>query len=140
MANPVPTTSCGVQIQIWVDDNAVTQGSTAGVYLVDNQVANGSTNEGSSNLATTTSQGTSICWQAFLINPKSTASVSIASVGNSQAWGFSGQPGVAPDNPSAYTGTAQSAGSFTYPLSINVFLAGGSAVTIPLTPGINVSA
>ncbi|HEX7635373.1 MAG TPA: hypothetical protein VF427_08855 [Noviherbaspirillum sp.] len=136
----IKTTDCPVQIQIWVDDNAVQTGSTAGVYLVDNRVASGSEAEGTSSLSTASSLNSNICWQVFLINSQSTANASIQSIGNSQAWGFSGQPERAPDNSLAFTGTAQNAGTFTYPLSINLQVAGGSGTTINLTPSVVVSA
>ncbi|MEO4046620.1 hypothetical protein AAFN46_05945 [Pseudomonas sp. CAU 1711] len=136
----IPTTNCPVQIQIWVDDNAVSTNSRAGVYLVDNRVASGSEAEGTPNLATACSQGTNVCWQVMLINPKSTSNVSIQSIGNSGAWGFSGQPQRAPDNAAAFTGTVQNSGNFSYPLAINVQVQGGSGVTVNLSPSVAVSA
>ncbi|MCI1739585.1 MAG: hypothetical protein LKM38_22905 [Pseudomonas veronii] len=57
----IPTTSCDVQVQIWVDDNAVTNGSTAGVYLVDNRISAGTTHEGTANLNTAASKGSNVC-------------------------------------------------------------------------------
>lgn len=136
----IPTTDCPVRIQIWVDDNAITTGSSVGEYLVDNRVASGSEAEGTANLSTACSQGTNVCWQVFLINPKSNSTVDIQSIGNSKAWGFSGQPQRAPDNASAFTGTVQNAGSAGYPVAINVQLSGGSGTTVTLNPSVNVSA
>ncbi|CAD0261284.1 hypothetical protein HBO43_27185 [Pseudomonas veronii] len=136
----IPTTSCDVQVQIWVDENAVTNGSTAGVYLVDNRISAGTTHEGTANLNTAASKGSNVCWQVFLINPKSTSQVSIAAFGNSSAWGFSGQPQTASDNASAYTGTVQNAGTASYPVSLNVQVAGGSGITVKLNPSVTVSA
>lgn len=134
----LPSTS-PVQVQIWVDDNAVSTGSTQGVYLVDNRAASGSANEGTPGLTTAISNGTDICWQVFLINPKSESQVTISSIGNSGAWGFSGQPQPASDNPNAYVGTVQNPGQFSYPLAINVQVKGGSGVTLPLNPNLSVS-
>jgi len=136
----IPTTSCEVQVQIWVDDNAVANGSTAGVYLVDNRTSAGTTLEATANLKTAASQGSNICWQAFLINPQSASQVSIAAIGDSDAWGSSGQPQIAPDNPGAFTGTLQNAGTASYPITIDVQVAGGAGVTVTLNPSVNVSA
>lgn len=138
MANPT-TASCPVQIQIWVDDNAVTTGSSAGVYLVDNRILSGSQSEGSANLTTACSKSSGICWQVYLINPTSTATVQIQSISNSPAWGFSGQPQRAPDNPNAFTGTAENAGAAQYTIGLNVQVAGGSGVPVSVTPSVNVS-
>ncbi|PMY32647.1 hypothetical protein C1Y35_27420 [Pseudomonas sp. GW456-L14] len=134
----IPTTSCEVQVQIWVDDNAVTSGSSAGVYLVDNRSSAGTTHEGTANLNTAASKGSNICWEVFLINPKSTSHVSIAAIGNSNAWGYSGQPQAASDNPRAFTGSVQNAGNASYPVSLNVQVAGGSGITVKLNPSVTV--
>ncbi|WP_437691780.1 hypothetical protein [Sorangium sp. So ce176] len=136
----IPTTQCSVQIQIWVDTNAIQNGSARGVYLVDNRVTSGSQNEGSANLVTACTQNSSICWQVLTVSPCTASSVQIQSIGNSQAWGASGQPQIAPDNPNAFTGQAQAAGSSSYQLSINVIAGGGSGTTVILNPSVSVQA
>ncbi|WP_332852295.1 hypothetical protein [Duganella sp. S19_KUP01_CR8] len=136
----IATTDCPVQIQIWVDDNAVTLNNPTGVYLVDNRVNYGSQNEGSANLSTATSKNSNVCWQVFLINPKSKSTVQIQSIGNSDAWGPSGQPQMAPDNTAAFTGTMQNAGNNSYSLGVTVQVPGGSGFTVKLNPSVNVSA
>jgi len=132
----ISTKDCQVQIQIWVDDNAV-DGSTRGVYLVDNRVRDGSQNEGSANLQTACTKGSNICWQIFTINASATSTVQIQSIGNSNAWGAGGQPEQASDNPAAFTGQAQNIGAASYDLAITV--AAGAGTTIHLNPAVNVS-
>jgi hypothetical protein len=85
------------------------------------------------------SLGTNVCWQVYLINPKSNSSVGIQSIGNSNAWGSSGQPERAPYNSQAFTGTVQNAGHANYPLAINVQVADGSGVTVNLQPSVAVN-
>ncbi|WP_437947147.1 hypothetical protein WME98_41020 [Sorangium sp. So ce296] len=136
----IPTTQCSVQIQIWVDTNAIQNGSTRGVYLVDNRVTSGGQNEGSANLVTSCTQDSYVCWQILTVDPNASASVQIQSIGSSNAWGPSGQPQVASDNPNAFTGQAQNPGSSSYQLSINVTAGGGSGTTVILNPGMNVQA
>lgn len=136
----IPTTSCSVFIQIWVDTNATQTGSTRGVYLVDNRVASGSQNEGSANLTTACTQNSNICWEIFTIDPNSTASVQIQSIGNSNAWGSSGQPQVASDNANAFTGQAQNPGAAGYQVNFNVTLGTGSGFSVTVSPNVNVVA
>ncbi|MBP5078096.1 AidA/PixA family protein [Pseudomonas chlororaphis] len=136
----ISTTNCPVQVQIWVDDNAVTNGSTAGIYMVDNRISAKSTHEGSANLNTAVSKGSNICWEVFLINPNSTSQVYITAIGNSNAWGFSGQPQAASSNLRTYTGSAQTPGNASYSVSLNVQVEGRSGITVNLTPSVTVSA
>lgn len=136
----IPTTQCSVFVQIWVDTNAVRNGSTNGVYLVDNRVSSGSSSEGMGTLQTACTQGSSICWEVFTVSPCTTDSVSIQDISNSNAWGSSGQPEAAPDNPNAYTGQAQTAGEADYEITLNVQLGEGSGFSVTVSPSISVLA
>jgi hypothetical protein len=133
-ATTIPVSDCSVFIQIWVDTNALQSGSTAGVYLVDNMLNNGSSSEGTPNLSTNVSQNTKICWQVFNINPNSQDNLTIQSIGNASVWGFTGQPEQAPDVAGAWTGQAQNTGSAPY--TITFISDGGDTVTV--TPQMNV--
>jgi hypothetical protein len=133
MAN-VLTTSCTTFIQIWVDTNALQNGSTQGVYLVDNRVNNGSSNEGTPSLSTGVTTGTNICWEIFNVDLNSTTQLQIQSISNASVFGASGQPQVAPNNANAFTGTAQSAGNATYQITFNAFAPGGSGITTTVSP------
>lgn len=138
MATPI--SNCSVFIQIWIDTNSVQNGSTTGVYLVDNRVSAGSQNEGSANLQTACTMNSYICWQIFAIDPNFVSSggnVAIQSIGNSNAWGNSGQPQLV--NSTAATGQAQNAGTANYQLNLNVQSPGQSGMTLQLTAGVNVT-
>ena len=133
-----PITNCSVFIQIWIDTNSATNGSTKGVYLVDNRVSSGSQNEGSVNLQTACTKGSYICWQVFAIDPNFTAiggSVAIQSIGNSNAWGNSGQPQLVG---AAATGQVQNSGTATYQINLNVQSPGQSGITIQV-PAVSVN-
>jgi hypothetical protein len=136
----VPTSQCSVFVQIWVDTTAVQNGSTRGVYLVDNRVSSGSSSEGTAVLQTTCTQDSQICWEVFTVSPCTSDTVSIQSIGNSNAWGSSGQPEAAPDNSHAFTGQAQTAGGAGYQVTLNVQLGAGSGFTVTVSPSINVEA
>lgn len=122
-------------VQAWVDVNALTIDQTTGVYVVDNRLVDGSTSEGSASLSTACSQGASICWTVAPVDPNAAADLSIQSIGNSNAWGASGQPEAWSGSSTTFTGVAQNAGSAPYDLVIN---ANDTTVTVSL--GINVSA
>src|ERR1044072_1806264 len=62
----IPIDECNVFIQVWVDASAVGPSSgSAGLYLVDNTVASGGTQEGTAGLVTACPKNTSICWQVM---------------------------------------------------------------------------
>jgi hypothetical protein len=142
-----PTISdCSVFVNIWVDTNAVSTGSTQGVYIVDNRGYQNpsSQNEGTASLVTQCSKNAKICWQAFVMNPASGDTVQLTGIGNSEAWGPSGQPEPASNNnsvtfPPAYTGMAQNTGTNNYTASFNVQLSGGSVIPVTANLGINAS-
>lgn len=137
MAN-VLTTSCTTFIQIWVDTNKLQNGSTGGVYLVDNRINNGSSNEGTASLSTNVTNGTNICWEIFNVDLNSTTQLQISSISNASVFGASGQPQVAPDNANAFTGTVQNSGQAGYQIAFNAFAPGGSGITTTVSPGLTV--
>jgi hypothetical protein len=136
----IPTSSCSVFIQIWVDTNAVQADQTQGVYLVDNRVNTGSTGEGSASLQTSCTKGSNVCWTALSIDPNFAAEggvVSLQSIGNSNAWGDSGQPESV--NSTTFTGQVQNSGTAGYTLNLNVQAPGGSGMTLSVNPSVNVN-
>lgn len=138
MAN-VPTTSCTTFIQIWVDTNALHNGSTAGIYLVDNRVSQGSSNEGTPSLNTAVTAGTNICWEIYNVDINSQTQLQIAAISNASVFGASGQPQVAPDNPNAFTGQVQAAGGSGYQITFNAQAPGASGITAIVSPSLTVS-
>lgn len=90
-----PVSQCSVFIQVWIDTNAVQAGSTKGIYMVDNRTSAGSKNEGACTLNTAVTKNSNICWTVMPIDPNFTAAggtLQLQSIGNSNAWGPSGQP------------------------------------------------
>jgi len=134
--NAIPISLCSVFIQIWVDTDALHEGSTDGVYLVDSRVEVG-IHEGTPNLTTTVSQSTYICWQIANIDPGSSTTLSIQSIGNAPVWGASGQPFFAEGE--SWTGQAQNAGSSTYQVIFNAEPKQGMGVTTIIFPTIFVT-
>ncbi len=135
----IQTSNCTTFIQLWVDTNALQNGSAKGVYLVDNRVNNGSSQEGTASLATAVSLSTNICWQIFNVDPNSTTQLQIESISNASVFGASGQPEAAPDNPNAFTGTVQAAGNANYTINFSAQVAGGSGITTKVTPSLSVN-
>jgi hypothetical protein len=137
----VPVSQCSVFIQIWVDTNSVQNGQTKGIYLVDNRVSSGSQNEGSANLQAACTLNSYICWQILAIDPNYTAgggTVAIQQIGNSNAWGMSGQPEMI--NSTTFTGQVQNPGQAGYSININVQNPGMSGITIQISPSVLVTA
>lgn len=130
----IPVNSCTTFVQIWVDTNALQNGSTRGVYLVDNRLNDGSGNEGTPNLATNVTNGTNICWQVFNIDPNSTVELDIQSISNASVFGASGQPEAVGDGSGAFTGQVQAAGSASY--TINFTAQSGSGISTNVTPSL----
>lgn len=134
------TNQASVFVQIWVDTNAAKQGSTAGVYLVDNRFSSGSGNEGTPNLSTAASKNSIVCWQASSIDPNDTSLIQIQAFGNSNVWGPTGIPQPAGDIPTAWVGQVQNAGQAGYTITLTVQLGAGSGQTITVSPSMNVLA
>ena len=115
-----------VFVQIWVDTNALLNGSTRGVYVVDNRVSNGSTNEGTANLQSSVTNGSNVNWQVFNIDPTSTGVAAIQSISNSNAWGSGGQP-QADTTYGGFTGQVQHTGIAPYSVTFNAQKQQGTA-------------
>ncbi|ANN78031.1 hypothetical protein [Bordetella flabilis] len=137
MANP-PTTDCDIQIRILIDDNTVQNGTSNGVYIMDNRVGAGSGAEGASNLNTVANINEKICWRVEPLNPSSQSTFTIQSIGEISAWGYTGGPGISPDlGESAYTGTVEAACAATaYNIDIYASLANGGVMTLSVQPSI----
>ncbi len=130
----VSVSSCTTFIQIWVDTNALQNGSTQGVYLVDNRVNNGSSNEGTPSLSTSVTTGTNICWQIFNVDLNSPTQLELQAISNASVWGASGQPQAVPGSANTFTGTAQSSGTAGYQITFNANAPGGSGITTTVSP------
>lgn len=135
-----PVSQCTVFIQVWVDTKAVQAGSARGIYMVDNRLARRGKKEGSGALQTAVTRNANICWTVLPIDPNFTAlggRVQMQSIGNSSAWGSSGQPQMI--DATTFTGTAQNAGTANYNMGIKVQLPGKSGITLSLNPSVTVN-
>jgi hypothetical protein len=135
----IPVSNCTTFVQVWVDTNALQNGSEQGIYVVDNQLNNGSQNEGTPNLSTQVTNHTNICWHVYNIDPNSTTQLAIQSIGNSAAFGASGQPESAGDGSGAFTGQVQATGSASYTLNFTAQKPNSSGITAQVSPQLNVS-
>lgn len=135
MATPTPS-NCNVFIQAWVDVNAIVQGGGAnGVWLVDNRVSSGSTGDGTAGLTTACSNGSNLCWEVVAIDPNAVITqLQIQQIGNSNAWGNSGQPEATDGTNTVFTGQVQNTGTASYNLVLNV-----NDTSLTLTPSVTVS-
>lgn len=135
----IPVSNCTTFIQVWVDTNALQNGSERGIYLVDNRLNNGSQNEGTTNLSTQVTQGTNVCWQVYNIDPNSTTQLAIQSISNASVFGASGQPEKVDDGSGAFTGQVQSTGSASYTLNFTAQKPNSSGITAQVSPQLRVS-
>src|SRR6218665_2535743 len=110
------SSSASVFIQIWVDINAIQNGSSNGVYLVDNRVSQGSSLEGSAQLNSQVTNGSTIQWNIYNIDATSTVPLSIQSIGNASVWGAGGQPQS--DGHGGFLGQVQATGSTGYQITL----------------------
>lgn len=135
---PINPSDCSVFIQIWVDTNAANQGSTQGIYVVDNQASQGSTNEGSPQLTTVATQNSNVCFSVLNVDPQSTAQLEIANMGNSNVYGFNGTPQQY--TPTVWTGTLASGKvAASYGVTLNLTKqGGGGSITTQINPSFNV--
>ena len=134
----IPVSNCTAFVQVWVDVNALQNGSQAGIYLVDNGVNNGSQGEGTPGLTTQVTKGSKVCWQVFNIDPNSTAELAIQSIGNASVFGASGQPENAGDGTGAFTGQAQATGQAAYTVNFSARIPGSSGITAQVSPSLAV--
>lgn len=129
--------SATVFIQVWVDINAIQNGSTKGVYAVDNRVGQGSTGEGSTALTTHVTNGSTIQWNVYNIDPTSTVVPAITAIGNAAVFGAGGQPQN--DGTGACVGQVQQTGQSSYQITFNVQKQPGSAgITVNFSPSLSV--
>jgi hypothetical protein len=128
--------SCSVFVQIWVDANALQNGQTTGVYLVDNNLSHGSSNEGTVNLATNVPQGTNICWSVLNVDPTSNTILSIQNFGNASVFGNSGTPQMV--NAQTWTGQVQATGNANYNINFSAQIPGSSGITTSVNPSLSV--
>lgn len=132
----ISPTSCSVFIQVWVDTNALQNGQTTGVYLVDNNLNHGSTNEGTVNLQTVVPVGTNICWSLLNVNPTSNSILTLQNFGNASVFGASGTPQQV--NPTTWTGQVQAAGQASYAINFSAQIPGSSGITTNVNPTLSV--
>jgi hypothetical protein len=119
---------------VWIDTNAAAQGSTKGIYLVDNQVSLGSANEGTPTLTTVATQNSNVCFSVLNVDSQSTASLEFANFANSNVYGFNGTPQQY--SPTVWTGTlAKGEVSAPYGFTVNITKqGGGGSITTQLSP------
>ena len=132
---PIPPSSCSVFVQVWVDTNALQNGSTTGVYLVDNNLNHGSSNEGTVNLNTNVPVGTSICWSLLNVSPTSNTILQIQNFGNAGVFGASGTPQQV--NATTWTGQVQATGQAHYDINFSAQIPGQSGITTTVKPSIS---
>ena len=132
----IPASSCSAFVQIWVDTNALQNGQTTGVYLVDNNLNNGSSNEGSPNLLTNLPVGTNVCWSLLNVNPSSNTILQIQNFGNASVFGASGTPQQL--NATTWTGQVQQAGQSQYNINFSAQIPGSSGITTNVNPSLSV--
>jgi len=133
----IQPSECSVFVQIWVDTNALQNGSTTGVYLVDSNHNNGSTNEGSVELDTNVSTNTKICWQVLNINPNWIGDMSIQNFGNAGVFGAGGTPQQVTSD--TWTGQVMANGNDQYAITFNAQPSGGTGITTTVNPSLTVS-
>lgn len=109
---------CTIKIHVLVDENYISDGGTSGVWSIDNQGSQ-SSGEGGAKLDTAVSKNDTICWTLEPVNPASTSTFQIESIGNSEAWGFTGQPEPANTDKTVYVGIAEGSSAY-YEMDITV--------------------
>lgn len=137
MSQPSPG-NCPVQIQVYVDTNAVKQNSTTGIYMVDNRVTSGSGGEGGVGLNTHVSKNSNICIQVINIDATSDVGLSFEAFGNSNAWGTQ-IPAMWQNNPRVWTAQATNQGG-NQAYSFNLQVGTATPIQIAVTsPALTVS-
>lgn len=128
----IQPSECSVFIQIWVDTNALQNGSTYGVYLVDNNLNHGSSSEGTPTLNTKVPTNTKICWSILNTNVNWNGQLSIQNFGNAGVFGSGGTPQQV--SATTWTGQVQANGSDVYDIVFNAEPAGGTGITTTVRP------
>lgn len=134
MANIIQPSECSIFIQIWVDTNALQNGSTNGVYLVDSNNNNGSSQEGTTSLITDATTNSKICWTILNTNINSDVQLSIANFSNASVFGAGGTPQQYQLN--IWTGQVQANGEAQYSITFNAEK--GVGITTTVNPTLSV--
>jgi hypothetical protein len=111
-----------------VDTNALQNGSTKGVYLVDSNHNNGSSQEGTTSLVTDATTNSKICWTILNTNINSDAQLSIANFSNAGVFGAGGTPQQY--QPNIWTGQVQANGQDQYSITFNAEQGVGITTTV----------
>lgn len=131
----IQPSSCSVFVQIWVDTDALVNGQTTGVYMVDNNLNNGSSGEGTVNLNTEVPVGTNICWSLLNVDPTSDTILQIQNFGDAGIFGASGTPQMV--NANTWTGSVQAPGQDNYAINFSAQIPGSSGITTAVNPAIS---
>jgi hypothetical protein len=127
---------CSIFIQVWVDTNALQNGSMNGVYLVDNNLNNnlnnGSGSEGTSSLVTNVTTNAKICWSILNTNLNSKVQLSFSNFSNASVFGASGTPQAYDDT--TWTGQAEANGHAPYSITFNAQEPGKAGISTTVTP------
>lgn len=132
----IQPSDCTLFVQVWVDTNALVNGQTTGVYIVDNNLNHGSSNEGTVNLSTNVPVGTNICWSLLNIDPNSDTILQFQNFGNANVFGNSGTPQQV--NSNTWTGQVQTPGSDNYAINFSAQIPGSSGITTSVNPSLSV--
>lgn len=127
---------CSVFVQVWVDTDALVNGQTAGVYIVDNNLNHGSSGEGTVKLNTKVPVGTKICWSLLNVDPTSDTVLQIQNFGNAGVFGAGGTPKQV--NATTWTGQVQAQGSDAYNINFTAQKVGGTGITTSVDPALSV--
>lgn len=131
----ISPSECSVFIQVWVDTKSLQNGSTTGVYLVDSNHNNGSSNEGTVNLNSKVSTNTKICWSILNVDLNSDVALSFQNFGNASVWGAGGTPQQV--SATVWTGQVEANGTASYAINFNAEK--GTGITTTVNPSLTVS-
>lgn len=132
----IQPSDCTLFVQVWVDTNALVNGETTGVYIVDNNLNHGSSNEGTVDLISNVPVGTKICWSLLNIDPTSSTILEIQNFGNANVFGDSGTPQMV--NSNTWTGAVQNTGQNAYAINFSAQIPGASGITTSVSPSLSV--
>lgn len=126
----ISPSQCTVFIQVWVDVNSLSQGSTTGCYAVSNRCEN-SQGEGTANLTTNVITGSSVCWAVLPVDPQYAGMFKITAVGVQSGWA---QPPAPVDGkPHVFTGQVEKAtAGGQIDSNIQFSYNGGNPITVTL--------
>ena len=122
---------CSVFVQVWVDVNALKQGTTSGCYAVCNR-SQDSSGEGTANLKTNVITGSYVCWGVYPIDPQYNGDFSITQVGAESGWAE--PPMVVAGSPYLFTGqlTTSTVGGTVNSNIVFSYNGGGQSATVTL--------